>query len=185
MSNYLSQDDVNRTDAFLEHHGILGMKWGVRRYQNKDGSLTNAGKKRQQRIDAKQKVKNEKALNKLATKDAKRFADAKMFYGKTAGTKRKLLKAELDKKKKNTPGYEKAFNEAVNKADFAKSAKKAVRKRHAIDAKYRARVTTKQVLGVTGPLTVAAGTALYSANKQKVDSFVATQFNRAVSAIRK
>ena len=30
----------------LYHHGILGMKWGVRRYQNKDGSLTEAGKKR-------------------------------------------------------------------------------------------------------------------------------------------
>lgn len=30
----------------LTHHGILGMKWGVRRYQNKDGSLTPAGKKK-------------------------------------------------------------------------------------------------------------------------------------------
>lgn len=30
----------------LYHHGIKGMKWGVRRYQNKDGSLTPAGKKR-------------------------------------------------------------------------------------------------------------------------------------------
>lgn len=30
----------------LRHHGIKGMKWGVRRYQNKDGSLTLAGKKR-------------------------------------------------------------------------------------------------------------------------------------------
>ena len=30
----------------LYHHGIKGQKWGVRRYQNKDGSLTPAGKKR-------------------------------------------------------------------------------------------------------------------------------------------
>lgn len=30
----------------LYHHGVRGMKWGIRRYQNKDGSLTAAGKKR-------------------------------------------------------------------------------------------------------------------------------------------
>ena len=36
---------MHRSD-FLQHHGILGMKWGVRRFQNKNGSLTSAGKKR-------------------------------------------------------------------------------------------------------------------------------------------
>ncbi len=39
-------------DSYIAHHGIIGMKWGVRRYQNKDGTLTNAGKKRYSTDDA-------------------------------------------------------------------------------------------------------------------------------------
>ena len=45
----LNKEDTMRNDFesnYLMHHGILGMKWGIRRYQNKDGSLTEEGKKR-------------------------------------------------------------------------------------------------------------------------------------------
>lgn len=34
------------SNDYISHHGIKGMRWGVRRYQNEDGSLTAAGKKR-------------------------------------------------------------------------------------------------------------------------------------------
>lgn len=36
----------------LMHHGIHGMRWGVRRYQNKNGSLTAAGRKRINQLDS-------------------------------------------------------------------------------------------------------------------------------------
>lgn len=46
------------SDDYLEHHGILGQKWGVRRFQNKDGSLTEKGKKRQEVLDTLDKKAN-------------------------------------------------------------------------------------------------------------------------------
>lgn len=33
-------------NEYLQHHGILGQRWGIRRYRNRDGSLTNAGRLR-------------------------------------------------------------------------------------------------------------------------------------------
>ena len=44
----------------LYHWGIKGMRWGVRRYQNKDGSLTDAGKKRLER----ERIKSNRIITK-------------------------------------------------------------------------------------------------------------------------
>lgn len=40
---------------YLAHHGIKGQKWGIRRFQNSDGSLTSAGRERYGASDGKRK----------------------------------------------------------------------------------------------------------------------------------
>lgn len=95
----------------LYHHGIAGMKWGVRRYQNKDGSLTNAGKRRYgtkanfekvqaakkaaAKANSKQAVARRKANERTAAEVAK--------YRKKAGIK--------DEKTEDTKPKKKTMNE--------------------------------------------------------------------------
>ena len=66
---------------FLSHHGILGMKWGIRRYQNKDGSLTPEGRKHYggSQYDRDITIKEGTKLQTIsANKD--RTKDAEFFY---------------------------------------------------------------------------------------------------------
>lgn len=67
-----SVDDSDRSDDTpsedLMHSGIKGMKWGIRRFQNRDGSLTPAGKKRYSKELAKVREAEKVLKNKQATK---------------------------------------------------------------------------------------------------------------------
>ena len=51
----------NHNNSELYHHGIKGQRWGVRRFQNKDGSLTPAGEKRQAKLNARRQADDLKA----------------------------------------------------------------------------------------------------------------------------
>lgn len=73
----------------LMHYGVLGMRWGVRRYKNKDGTLTTAGKKRL----SKDKDKAEKKERKVALKNRRSLSDVDL--------KKKIERLKMEKEFKN------------------------------------------------------------------------------------
>ena len=80
------------------HFGILGMKWGVRRYQNEDGTLTPAGKRRYNELNAKADYYKQKADNKyheifVEGKDT----IARAISADAAETKSKMLRKKANK----------------------------------------------------------------------------------------
>ena len=59
-------------ETVLEHHGIKGQKWGIRRYQNEDGTLTPAGKRRMERKDNRWIKRNATKIENKAFKKSQR-----------------------------------------------------------------------------------------------------------------
>ena len=79
-SNYiLTSDGSFISDEELYHHGVKGMRWGIRRYQNPDGSLTPAGRKRLEKADIKWAKKKTDKITAQAKKASQKELDA---YGK-------------------------------------------------------------------------------------------------------
>lgn len=72
-------------------------------------------------------------LEKMALNDAQRAMAADMFYGEGAGTRRKLLQAEIWPKVDTIEGYREAFDRAYESLDLTKYAEMAVKERKALD----------------------------------------------------
>lgn len=81
--------------SYIEHHGVKGQKWGIRRYQNPDGSLTEKGKNKVLKMY--QKI--EKTYDRMITKSDKYAANAKK-KGKTGKEKTWNYASEMNRKAK-------------------------------------------------------------------------------------
>ena len=110
----------------LQHHGTKGMKWGVRRYQNKDGSLTAAGRFRYGASKVGEKVSGvvkkkleERRVEKLRKKPLSKLSEAELKERITRLTEEKkafdLQKQMSDIDQSQTVTGKRFVNGAINK----------------------------------------------------------------------
>ena len=183
MQTYLDADE-------LYHHGIKGMKWGVRRFQRKDGSLTSAGKKRY--LDD-PSVKNSKVKMDAARKK-QRAANAdytnasnKASFVPTKSNMQEANKAYARKIKADSEYRRSKFDYSTNKEaarlrESGKEIKNKSKHRLKLEEQYKKmgltdeqaqaaankRIRTEKILAASAALTVTA-CAAYVANKKLKD----------------
>lgn len=155
-------------ENYLAHHGILGMKWGVRRTPEQLGH----------------KMVSSSKVERTAKKDAKEYARAKMYYGEGAGNRRKLIKNTVAERSKN-PHYKEAFERYSSQQDMAQHVNAARRERKLTDAKQSTKSGLKRILSfVTGASAAGAlawSVAHYTGVDQQIYAWMGTAAKDAVA----
>lgn len=107
----------------LQHHGIIGMKWGVRRYQTKDGSLTPAGKKRYDKDMAKLQKERAKLMTKQKNAAAAKRAQSNV---EKLARENEARRKKLEESKGENP-VSKTFKSTKTKVEASTKPKRSVK----------------------------------------------------------
>lgn len=150
----------------LKHYGIKGMRWGVRRYQNEDGSLTGAGKKRYERDQRENSGK--KKGNKVGQADPNRWvredlSRSKRLVDASSGMNSKLKELN-NKKMKSKPNKQmdlssmtdQQMRERINRALLEKQYNDMFAPKKVSKGRQRA----DKILEVSGDILTVTGSAL-------------------------
>lgn len=184
------------TDYELYHHGIKGQRWGVRRYQQKDGSLTPAGKKRYYDTPELNKQKSDMKSARAAYKSSKEtYQKASDRYGYVPTSKNRAsmkdakTKLEMDKLAYQRAKLKYDTNKEVARIqDKGVEFKKKSKHRLKLEEQYKQlgmtdeqaqaaannRIRTEKILVASSALTVGA-CATYLAvthRKSKIDGII-------------
>lgn len=147
---------MDEVDDFLAHYGVKGMRWGRRKGIEGVPARTN----------------------RMASKDAKEAALAKVYYGEGAGIRRRQINAIVSTRSKD-PAYKKAFDQHLADQDLAKASSKAHSKRKRTDVTKGTVKTAKGIRHIingnpqyaSATAAVLVGGALY-AHKTGIDKLL-------------
>lgn len=151
------------TYGYLAHHGIKGMKWGVRRFENEDGTLTEAGKKRYYNSDGSLTKKGIKEIPNTNYSDEQQKRD-QSIYGKK-GVRR--------------------INAELNRGNMISGARSLEAQR--VEKKEKAKKTAEKALKIGAGITATAVTVLYAipSTRKSLEHAIYKGINKASNAFDK
>ena len=153
---------MNPYSTELYHHGILGQRWGVRRFQNSDGTLTSEGKKRYE----------SKTSYGTARKIYKDFNEGYAKIGSKYNDKMSKLKSQKKNKEITKEEYKTAKKDARQKANANVEKEREAALRAWAQTTSRGRNLAAGSIELVGAMSLAAATGKYAAEGNMVGSLL-------------
>jgi hypothetical protein len=160
--------DEDDYDLFIEHHGIKGMRWGIRRFQNEDGTLTDEGKKHYGALNEHSDYKNNPQYIKDRAKLQRSIQKAKF----------KADLKEQNRRNKEALKFEIKSDKAHDKSDIqkAKALRNMERKATNSEIKTEENASRKKIKSIIigGVALITAGAVAYNIYKGRQNNIAET-----------